>query len=200
MAADTFSSQLEAWLDAPGKKTLGGLNDVFQEKTFSIALLLLLIPSSLPLPTGGVTHVLELIALVISLEMIFGLRSVWLPNFLLQRQLGATAEKKTIPFIIRRIRWFERRSKPRLARVVDSRLSLALFGLFFLLYTLGAFLAPPFTGLDTLPSLGVVIMALGVTLSDMALVAVGIIVGAAGIGLIISVSDLAIHFFTRFLT
>ena len=37
----------------------------------------------------------------------------------------------------------------------------------------GAFLAPPFTGLDTLPSLGVVLLSLGVLLEDFAVVASG---------------------------
>jgi len=40
--------------------------------------------------------------------------------------------------------------------------------------------APPFTGLDTLPALGVVILALGVLLRDFAVVAVGVALGVAG--------------------
>ena len=41
-------------------------------------------------------------------------------------------------------------------------------------------MAPPFTGLDTLPALGVVILALGVLLRDFAVVAVGVALGVAG--------------------
>jgi hypothetical protein len=43
--------------------------------------------------------------------------------------------------------------------------------------SLGAFLAPPFTGLDTLPALGVVLLSLGVLLEDFFLVVLAVIVG-----------------------
>ena len=47
--------------------------------------------------------------------------------------------------------------------------------------TLGAFLAPPFSGLDTLPALGVVLLSLGVLLEDVAIVVAGLVVGAGGV-------------------
>jgi len=43
-------------------------------------------------------------------------------------------------------------------------LSGIVFGLLVLGGSAGAFLAPPFTGLDTLPALGVVLLSLGVLL------------------------------------
>ncbi len=43
-----------------------------------------------------------------------------------------------------------------------------------------AFVAPPFTGLDTLPSLGVVLISLGVLLDDALLALIGLVVGAVG--------------------
>jgi len=44
-----------------------------------------------------------------------------------------------------------------------------------------AFLAPPFTGLDTLPALAVVLLSLGVLLEDFAVVIVGLVIGVAGV-------------------
>ena len=46
---------------------------------------------------------------------------------------------------------------------------------------MGAFFAPPFTGLDTLPSLGVVLLSLGVLFEDIAVVIVALVVGTAGV-------------------
>ncbi len=46
-----------------------------------------------------------------------------------------------------------------------------------------AFLAPPFTGLDTLPALGVVLLSLGVLMEDFAVVVVAVVVGVAGVAL-----------------
>ena len=83
-----FSDDLESWLESPGKKTLGDLTEVFEEKSFAIALLLLMITSALPIPTGGITNVFELIAMLLAFEMIFGRRTIWLPQRLLRRELG----------------------------------------------------------------------------------------------------------------
>ena len=44
-------------------------------------------------------------------------------------------------------------------------------------------MAPPFTGLDTLPALGAVVISLGVLLEDFAVVLVGVAIGAAGVAL-----------------
>ena len=59
--------------------------------------------------------------------------------------------------------------------------------------TAGAFFAPPFTGLDTLPALGVVLLSLGVLLEDVIVVAVGLVVGAAGVLLEIIVGSAVVH-------
>jgi hypothetical protein len=40
---------------------------------------LLLGPSALPLPTGGATHVFEIIAMLLALELIAGRDQIWLP-------------------------------------------------------------------------------------------------------------------------
>ena len=54
-------------------------------------------------------------------------------------------------------------------------------------------IAPPFTGLDTLPALGVVLLSLGVLLEDFAVVAIAIVVGAAGVVLEIELGKAALH-------
>ena len=51
----------------------------------------------------------------------------------------------------------------------------------FDLVNASAFFAPPFSGLDTLPALGVVIISLGVLLEDFLIVAVGLAIGLGGI-------------------
>ena len=40
--------------------------------------LLLAVPA-LPLPTGGATHVFEVIAMLVALQLIVGRRQIWLP-------------------------------------------------------------------------------------------------------------------------
>jgi hypothetical protein len=90
------------------------------------------------------------------------------------------------------IRRLERLSRPRLRFLFDHRLSNIIFGLLVLGGSAGAFVAPPFTGLDTLPSLGVVLLSLGVLLEDFIVVVLALVVGAAGIVLVIVVGHAAL--------
>ena len=52
------------------------------------------------------------------------------------------------------------------------------------MFIAGAFIAPPFSGLDTLPSLGVVIVCLGIIFGDVIIVSLGMAVGVSGIALV----------------
>ena len=75
-----ISSELERWLGGAGEKTLGSLIELFQEKSFALLFVLLLGVPALPLPTGGATHVFEIIAVLLALQLIAGSRRIWLPN------------------------------------------------------------------------------------------------------------------------
>jgi hypothetical protein len=68
-----------------------------------------------------------------------------------------------------------------------------LFGVVVFALALMAFLAPPFSGLDTLPSLGVVVLGLGVLLEDSLVAAAGLIVGALGALLVVALGSLVVR-------
>ncbi len=184
---EPFSSQLEAWLRSDGSKTVGALADVFAEKSFAVTILFLMFFPALPLPTGGVTHVFEAITVIVAAEMVLGVRRLWIPQRLNRHELGSSLTEKAIPFMVRRIRWFERFSRHRWARLVDSRSFHRVAGLIFIGLAVAAALAPPFSGLDTLPALGAVVVALGLILTDIVLVGIGVIIGTGGVVLIITV-------------
>jgi hypothetical protein len=50
---ESVSAQLARWLSGDGAKTLGGLIELFGQKSFAILFVLLLGVPALPLPTGG---------------------------------------------------------------------------------------------------------------------------------------------------
>ncbi|HUA73701.1 MAG TPA: exopolysaccharide biosynthesis protein [Solirubrobacteraceae bacterium] len=189
------SDELEEWLTGEEPKTLGGLIDVFGERSFAIVFVLLLAVPALPLPTGGVTHVFEVIAMLLSLELIVGRRTIWLPARWRGLQLGGESKEKFINLLLRRIRTLERISRPRGRWLFGHRLSGSVFGLTVLGLTLAAFFAPPFSGLDTLPSIGVVVLALGYLLTDVALAAAGALIGLLGVASVIFLGSIAVKFF-----
>jgi hypothetical protein len=177
-----LSEQLESSLREP-HVTIGSLADALDERGFAIVLMILMIPSALPIPTGGVTHVLEIFGALIALQMVVGRRELWIPARLARKELGETFTGKAAPKMLRFIRWFERHARPRLAGVLDTRTAVSFIGVVLLIFVIGAFVAPPFSGLDTLPSLGVVVICLGIVFSDGLIVAAGLTIGVVGLAL-----------------
>src|SRR5687767_14599763 len=177
---ETFTDQLERWLRADGTKTLGSLGDVFAERSFAVTILLLMFVPALPLPTGGISHVFEGIAIVVAAQMVLGRRTLWLPARWKRRELGPITTDKAIPFMLRWVRRFERFSKPRGTWFFRSRWSTPILGLLLAGLAATAAIAPPFSGLDTLPAMGAVAIALSIILQDVVVLAVGVAIGTGG--------------------
>lgn len=197
VGGESFSDRLEAWLARPGDKTLSGLSTTFADKSFAILIMLLMILPALPMPTGGLTHVLELIAMLLALELMAGRRQVWLPRRWRQLPASSFLENKAIPAMLRQIRKIERRSARRLSKLPRSSFGVRLTAVIIFIFCLAAFVALPFSGLDTLPSLGVVILCLSMILEDGLLWLAGVVSGAAGVILITGLGSLAVHLLNR---
>ena len=191
--APKLSDELERWLSSDGERTIGTLVDTFGDKSFAVLFVLLLGVPALPLPTGGATHVFEVIAGLLALQLIVGRTKVWLPDRWRKLELAGPRQQKFIGGLMKMIRRLERFSRPRLAVLLHHRLTRPVFGLLVLGGTAGAFFAPPFTGLDTLPSLGVVLLALGFLLGDALIAIVGVAVGSGGVVLEVVLGAAAIH-------
>lgn len=185
--AREFSDDLERWLRSDARKTVHDLGDVFAEKSFAVTILLLMFLPALPLPTGGVSHVLEVITLLLALQMVLGRDTIWLPERWRRRELGALATGRAVPFIVRRVRFFERFSRPRAAGLFGRRWFVRLLGLVIAGFTVAAAVAPPFSGLDTLPALGVVTICLAIILEDVIVLGIGLLIGSGGVVLILTI-------------
>src|SRR5437660_8357670 len=190
---EKVSDELDRWLGSDGEKTLGSLIELFGEKSFAILFVLLLGVPALPLPTGGATHVFEIIAVLLALELVAGRDQIWMPRRWRKLELGGDKQQRFISRLIRMIRRLERFSRPRLRFMFDHRLSSIAFGLLVIGGSAGAFFAPPFTGLDTLPALGVVLLSLGVLLKDFVIVIASLLVGVAGVVLELVLGSAALN-------
>lgn len=152
-------------------------------------------PTALPIPTGGLTHIFEVISAILALELIAGRRTPWLPKRLAARELPADGK-----FAERVIRWLariERFTRPRFAGAIRSRAAGPVYGVIALLLVVTAAIAPPFSGLDTLPGLGVVLVSLGMIFGDALFVIVGIAIGVAGGVLIAFLGQQAVDLFQK---
>jgi hypothetical protein len=180
----TLGDEMEQWL-AGDDVSLGALIHLFGPRSFALAFVLLMAPSALPLPTGGVTHVLEVATMVLAAQVVFGRGEPWIPARWQGIRLAGDGSGKAVRGLLRLIRRAERFARPRATILFGNHVGNVGFGLLVILGALGAFLAPPFTGLDTLPALGVVVLSLGVLFRDVIIAAVGVVVMLVGITLMI---------------
>jgi hypothetical protein len=194
----SFSEEVVAWLRSDEPKTLGAMNHRFAEEGFAVNIIMLMLLPALPLPTGGVTHVFEAITVLLAAQMVLGRRSVWLPDRVKRRQLGSLATDRAIPVVARWIGRIERISKPRGTWLFDRGLMIRLLGLVLMTFAVAAALAPPFSGLDTLPALGAVIVSLSIVLRDVVVLGIGLVLGAVGIALIFTLGTALFHLVTGF--
>ena len=191
----SLSDRLEAWLTSDHPKTVGNLIEAFDSQSFALLFVILMAFPALPLPTGGVSHVLEILTMLLALELVAGRREVWVSKRMQRRELKGITGPRFSQKLLQRIRWFERFSRPRMSHLLELRVTRMGIGLVVLVLALTAFLSPPFSGLDTLPSLGVVILALGVLFEDAVIAVIGFAIGALGMAVVIGLSSVILRLF-----
>ena len=77
--AYSVSQELERWLERR-RQDPRGPDRAVRGEGFALLFVLLLGVPALPLPTGGATHVFEVIAVLLALQLIMGRDKIWLPQ------------------------------------------------------------------------------------------------------------------------
>ncbi len=186
------SELIRSWSRAPGEKTLGSFIDAMDAAGFALLVVILMAPTALPIPTGGLTHIFELATVLLALQLIAGRQDVWLPARIRRVRLDGGNASRFVGAVERYVGKLEKITKPRGRIFFGNRASDVLFGFGVLLGTVAAAVAPPFSGLDTLPALGVVLLALSVLAKDILVIWVGVAVIAAGVFAEIFLADQAV--------
>src|ERR1700694_5955087 len=113
-SSEKVSDQIERWLDESGDHTVGALLDLFEEKSFAILFIILLGVSALPLPTGGATHVFDVIAVLVAAQLVVGRDKISMPERWRKVPLAGPKQKRFLNGLLNLLRLLERFSRPRL--------------------------------------------------------------------------------------
>lgn len=166
------------------KVKLSDLIESFRETGFSILLIIFAAPMALPLPALGIAQVLALPLLFLSFQLTAGFRSPWVPeklgNKTIERKTLVKVSEIMIPFL-KKIEFFLR---PRI-RFLSSRFGDRLIGIICIICSISV--AMPFPFSNTVPSMGIVAMAIGLLERDGLVILAGMLIGAAGVCLAILV-------------
>ena len=144
--------------------TIGAILDLIADRGFGLILLILALPAALPLPAPGYATPFGIMMALLSLQMMRGRKTPWLPQGVRQRvvtksKLEWTVKNAGVP--LRFVEWIIR---PRLSGLARNRAFLALVGFIVLLMAISMSMPIPLT--NTAPSFVIFVLAAGILEED----------------------------------
>ena len=156
--------------------TLGELVDRMARRGFGLLMIVLALPTLIPVLPPGSAAVIGLLYILLSLQMLFGKDEPWLPKRVSRYRLSARTiaalRTRGVP-LLRRI---ERFSRPRPLLLNDRVVSR---GVAVVVLVLGIVLLSPLPFLNTLPAMAVLFMGIGLLNRDRVFIAAGLVLTAA---------------------
>jgi hypothetical protein len=149
-----------------------------KEMGFGLLLMVFAAPTTLPFSPPGFTAVIATPLAFLAVQLILGFKTPWVPSWLGKKRIKLSSLSSVVRRIapwLKKLEWF---SKPRLL-FISSPVGERFVGLACLLCALSVALPIPFT--NTVPSIGIFLMALGLLERDGLVIMGGMAVGAAGI-------------------
>ena len=157
----------------------------FNQRGFGVLLMLFSAIPALPLPAPpGITTLLALPTLCLAIQMLLGKRTPWLPETVLRKTIRRNLLIKTAEKLEPWLQKLEVILRPRFL-YMTTRTGEKLIGLMCLFC--GISVAMPFPFSNTVPSIGIMLMAAGMLERDGLAVKGGMVVGTIGIGIAITV-------------
>ena len=157
------------------------LEEVFyslHERGFGLLLMILVLPNCVPIPVPpGVSTVLSLPLLFLSLQMIWGYEYPWLPSWLKRKKLRRSFLANMISKAAPKLKKIEKILRPRLS-IASSQTGEKLIGVFTLMFAVSIAVPLPLT--NFLPGIGILIMSLGLLSRDGVVILIGAFIGIAG--------------------
>ena len=156
--------------------SIGELIDKTGDKGFGILLIILSLPSALPLPAIGYSTPFGICIAIIAAQMLIGRKKAGIPNFLRKLRLPLKFAQKMNHFALLLLKKTEILIKPRQrwihTRPGHSALSIAIFAMAF-------FMMIPLPGTNTLPAMSVFIIGVSIAEEDGLVAVIAIVLSIA---------------------
>ena len=162
----------------------GELLDLLSLRGFGILLVLLSLPSALPIPAPGYSSPFAFLIILLDLQIIAGKNSPVIPQRIHRKKLSvkmvALIQKRGIPFL-RRI---ERFSKPRLRKLSGRRIFKTIAGVVIIIIALVMMI--PIPGTNTIFAFTILLMGLGLANNDGLLILGGGLLGLTAVAVVMT--------------
>ena len=157
------------------------LIEALHERGFGFLLFIFALPAALPLPGLGVNVIIALPLLFLTIQQAMGRHRVWIPDKIKYKSISRARFEKMLDSALPSIQKLEILIKPRLGIVTHGVFG-NLIGVCGLIMALSICVPLPLT--NTIPAMGIALMALGVIMRDGLAVIAGAILGLAWVAMI----------------
>ncbi|MFO5492282.1 MAG: exopolysaccharide biosynthesis protein [Cuspidothrix sp.] len=159
-----FSQDIKSLLQRLSEQplTLGDILTETSERGFSLVITLLVLPFLFPMPPG-LTSPLGGACLILSLQMVLGRRSPWLPKKIANYQFPSSFAQVILQNLRRVTKIIEKIARPRLEKVANHPLIWRFNGLCISWLTILLISPVPFT--NPIPTVGILLLAIA-TIED----------------------------------
>ena len=176
-AAETLVVMAFGWPEE--RISIGAIVDMLAERGFGLLILLLALPTCLPIAPPGLSAIAGFPIAVIALQMVGGLPRPWLPKRILARTVSTEDLRKVVRGGLPVIERMEKVLKPRFS-LLTGPLAERMVGL--LIALLGLMLASPIPFTNIPISFAILFLALGLIEQDGLMTSIGIAGGLAALG------------------
>jgi hypothetical protein len=167
-----FSQDIKSLLHKLAEQplTLGDILTDTSERGFSLVIALLVLPFLFPMPPG-LTGPFGGACLLLSMQMVLGRRSPWLPKQIANYKFPRSFAQIILQNLKRVTKVLEKIARPRLSKVADNPWTWRLNG--FCISWLTVLLISPIPLTNPIPTVGILILAVATVESDGLLMCVG---------------------------
>ncbi len=161
-------------------------------KSFGILLVILALPSALPVPAPGYSVPFGIVLILLGTQMAAARATPWFPERVLRRTIKVKEDSKALDAMVKFLAFFEVFVRPRLRFVFTTGLFYRALGCMVTLCGISMCIPVPLT--NTAPAFGVFLIGLGTLEEDGLAGLAGLAASIAGIALSITVLVLIAYF------
>lgn len=170
--ADTLEATLQTNHEAG--PSIGEITDAVGDKGFGLLLMILSLPSALPIPAPGYSIPFGIAMAVIAVQIFIGRDSIWLPERIKRFRLSSTFTVKIVSAGARFLRRIEKIIRPRYRRMHTP---LGHSALAIVILTMSVFMMIPIPLTNTAPAMAIFVIGVSMAEKD-GLIAIGAIIAA----------------------
>lgn len=167
------------------KVTLADILNLTEERIFGFLMVILSLPSALPLPAPGYSVPFGIAIFFLAVQLIIGRDRPWLPAKILQGSMKLETVQKFIKMGTPWIERIENVTKPRLAYLCTSPPGRVMLGIAIALMAISMMI--PIPGTNTLPAMGIFVISFGLLEDDGLICIAGLFLCSLGFALTTSI-------------